>query len=109
MPYKPFSTTKRYYTIGEVAQQLAISPSLIRFWEKELQLLIPKKDPQGIRRYTTVHIEKLQTVHRLIRKEGYTLQGARAAMKKEHKKAMQHKVLLADLKHLKAALQQLQE
>ena len=37
---------KRYYKIGEVAQAFQVNTSLIRFWEKEFDVLKPKKKRQ---------------------------------------------------------------
>jgi len=34
---------KRYYSIGELAKAFEVNPSLIRFWEKEFDILQPKK------------------------------------------------------------------
>jgi len=34
---------KIYYSIGEVANMLKVNTSLIRFWEKEFDILKPKK------------------------------------------------------------------
>ena len=34
---------KRYYGIGEVAKAFDVNTSLIRFWEKEFDILKPKK------------------------------------------------------------------
>ena len=36
--------TKLYYSIGEVSSLLNVNASLIRFWEKELELNSPKKN-----------------------------------------------------------------
>ena len=38
---------KRYYGIGEVAKAFGVNTSLIRFWEKEFDVLQPKKKRQG--------------------------------------------------------------
>jgi hypothetical protein len=38
---------KRYYSIGELAKAFEVNPSLIRFWEKEFDILQPKKKCQG--------------------------------------------------------------
>ena len=32
---------KRYYSIGEVASNFNVNPSLIRFWEQEFKILFP--------------------------------------------------------------------
>ena len=34
---------KRYYKIGEVAKAFNVNTSLIRFWEKEFEIIKPKK------------------------------------------------------------------
>ncbi len=34
---------KLYYNIGEVAEAFKVNTSLIRFWEKEFDVLQPKK------------------------------------------------------------------
>ena len=39
---------KRYYGIGEVAKAFGVNTSLIRFWEKEFDVLQPKKMPKAI-------------------------------------------------------------
>jgi len=43
MPYKEKEIEKLYYTIGEVADMFGVNTSLIRFWEKEFEILQPKK------------------------------------------------------------------
>ncbi|MFM1744350.1 MAG: hypothetical protein RLZZ630_287, partial [Bacteroidota bacterium] len=40
-------TEKLYYSIGEVAEMFAVNASLIRFWEKEFDILKPKKNKKG--------------------------------------------------------------
>ncbi|MBK7242217.1 MAG: MerR family DNA-binding transcriptional regulator, partial [Flavobacteriales bacterium] len=35
MPYKEKTIGKLYWSIGEVAEQLNVNTSLIRYWEKE--------------------------------------------------------------------------
>ena len=34
---------KLYYSIGEVSEAFNVNTSLIRFWEKEFEILKPKK------------------------------------------------------------------
>jgi len=47
MPYKAKPIEKSYYSIGEVAELLGVSQSLIRFWETEFEQLQPKKKSKG--------------------------------------------------------------
>ena len=72
---------KLYYTIGDVSKAFDVNPSLIRFWEKEFEILKPKKNNKGSRRYSSVDIENFQTIHHLVKEKGYTLDGAKVQLK----------------------------
>ena len=72
---------KLYYTIGEVSKAFDVNPSLIRFWEKEFEILKPKKNNKGTRRYSSIDIENFQTIHHLVKEKGYTLDGAKEQLK----------------------------
>lgn len=69
--------TKLYYSIGEVADFFNVNPSLIRFWEKEFNLIQPKKSKKGNRMFTPKDIETFNKIYRLVKVKGYTLEGAR--------------------------------
>jgi|TARA_B110000238_G_scaffold102230_1_gene111430 DNA-binding transcriptional MerR regulator len=77
---------KLYYTIGEVSKAFKVNTSLIRFWEKEFEVLKPKKNSKGTRRYSSIDIENFQTIHHLVKEKGYTLEGAKEQMKILNKK-----------------------
>ena len=47
---------KLYYSIGEIAKAFNVRTSLLRFWEKEFELLKPKKNLKGTRRYSKVDL-----------------------------------------------------
>lgn len=81
MPYKSKPIEKSYYSIGEVAELLGVSQSLIRFWETEFEQLQPKKNRKGNRMYTPANIEQLRTIYHLVKERGYTLKGAREMLK----------------------------
>ena len=81
MPYKDKPIEKQYYQIGEVAEMLGEKASLIRFWEKEFEVLKPKKNLKGNRLFTKKDVETLQIIHFLVKEKGYTLQGARDYLK----------------------------
>ena len=72
---------KLYYTIGEISKAFSVNPSLIRYWEKEFDVLQPKKNLKGTRRYSAVDIEKFQIIHHLVKEKGYTLDGAKEQLK----------------------------
>ena len=77
MPYKEREINKMYYTTGEVCILLDVNNSLIRYYEKEFDVLAPKKHKNGFRYFTTEDIETLKLILHLIREKGYTLQGAK--------------------------------
>lgn len=73
--------SKLYYSIGEVSTLLDVNPSLLRFWEKEFELEVSKKNKKGNRLFTTKEIEKINKIYQLVKVEGYTLDGAKKALK----------------------------
>ena len=54
---------KRYYKIGEVAKAFGVNTSLIRFWEKEFDVLKPKKNAKGNRKFTPEDIKNLMSCY----------------------------------------------
>lgn len=73
--------TKLYYSIGEVAAIFEVNTSLIRFWEKEFSIIQPKKNKKGNRLFTVKDIEHFNKIYQLVKMEGYTLEGAKKALK----------------------------
>ncbi|MEI7597363.1 MAG: MerR family transcriptional regulator [Bacteroidota bacterium] len=73
--------TKLYYTITEVAVMLKVNPSLLRFWEKEFDMISPKKNKKGTRHYTKKDIELIDTIYSLVKDKGFTLEGAKKFIK----------------------------
>ncbi len=81
MPYKEKEIEKLFYSIGEVATMFEVNTSLIRFWEKEFDVLKPKKNKKGNRLFTKEDLENLKMIYSLVKEEGYTLDGAKKVMK----------------------------
>ena len=46
------TTGKYYYSIGEVAAMFNVNTSMIRYWEKEFDVLRPRKNKKGNRLFT---------------------------------------------------------
>ena len=81
MPYKEKKIEKKYFSIGEVAFTFKVAPSLIRFWEKEFDILSPQKNRKGNRQYTKADILNFKLIYHLVKEKGYTLQGAKEFLK----------------------------
>ncbi|MDP4989498.1 MAG: MerR family transcriptional regulator, partial [Polaribacter sp.] len=73
---------KRYYKIGEVAQAFQVNTSLIRFWEKEFDVLKPKKNAKGNRLFTQEDLKNIKLIYNLVKENGFTLEGAKQKLKK---------------------------
>ena len=81
MPYRETETVKLYYTIGEVSKMFSVNASLIRFWEKEFEVLRPKKNKKGNRLFTTEDVENLKVIYHLVKERGFTLNGAKEKLR----------------------------
>ena len=68
---------KLYYNIGEISNAFGVKPSLIRFWEKEFNIINPKKSSKGTRKFSIKDVEKINLIYSLVKKKGYTLEGAK--------------------------------
>lgn len=109
MPYKEKEIAKLYYSIGEVAEQLNVAKSLIRFWETEFETLHPKKSAKGNRLFTQKDIDNLKLVYHLVKEKGYTLDGARKKLKEAEKpeNVDQQAELVSKLKEIRKFLETL--
>ena len=82
MPYKEYKPEKLYYSIGEVAQMLGESTSLVRFWSDTFSEFVrPERNRKGNRRFTPSDVSKLRIIHHLVKDQKMTLDGAAARMK----------------------------
>jgi DNA-binding transcriptional MerR regulator len=88
---------KVYYSIGEVAAMFQVNTSLIRFWEKEFSVLRPRKNKKGNRLFTERDIRYLHMIYHLVKSKGYTLQGAKEALKHEFEELEEKVILLSTL------------
>jgi DNA-binding transcriptional MerR regulator len=77
MPYKEKNIEKFYFSIGEVAEMLGVNASLIRFWEKNFDIIQPRKNKKGTRFYTKEDIDNLKLIYHLVKEQRMTIEGAR--------------------------------
>jgi len=95
---------KRYYGIGEVARAFDVNTSLIRFWEKEFDVLQPKKNAKGNRKFTPRDIKNLELIYHLVKERGFTLDGAKLHLKENRQKTMDTFEIIRKLERVKAEL-----
>ena len=85
----PDAAEKLYYRIGEVEQITAVPAYVLRYWESELKLLRPKKNPAGQRLYRPRDLELVQRIKALLYNERLTLEGAKKRLMTESRKTSQ--------------------
>jgi len=95
---------KRYYAIGEVANAFKVNTSLIRFWEKEFDVLKPKKNAKGNRKFTPEDIKNLHFIFHLVKERGFTLDGAKVRIKEEKQKSLTNFEIICKLESIKNQL-----
>ena len=98
---------KLYYGIGEVAEAFGVNTSLIRFWEKEFDIIKPKKNAKGNRKFTPEDIKNLELIYHLVMERGFTLEGAKTHLKEEGKKTLDNFEIIRKLETIKSSLIQL--
>lgn len=108
MPYKETEDLKLYFSIGEVAKLFNVNESLIRFWEKEFDILKPARNKKGNRLFTKEDVENLKKIFYLVKERGYTLEGAKNKLKGDkqtldkdvelHESLMRVRTFLVELK-----------
>lgn len=109
MPYKEKEIEKQYYSISEVAKIFEVNASTIRFWEKEFDVIKPKKNRKGNRMFTVRDMENLKVIYHLVKERGFTLDGARNHMKHHGEQAASEAEVVAKLGKIKAFLLELKE
>jgi DNA-binding transcriptional MerR regulator len=107
MAWKEKEIEKLYYTIGEVAEMLDVNTSLLRYWEKEIDILTPKKNANGDRFFTKEDIEITKLIYHLVRDKGYTLEGANIRLKTDIEQMQKKLKLIERLRKVRGFLEEL--
>ena len=100
-------TEKLYYNIGEVAEAFKVNTSLIRFWEKEFDIIKPKKNAKGNRKFTPQDIQNFELIYHLVKERGFTLDGAKQHLKAHKSETLSKFEMIRKLKKIKSELQAL--
>ncbi len=99
---------KYLYTIGEAAEIIGESTSLVRFWANEFpKFLKPKRNAKGNRLFTKDDIETLKHIHVLVKVEGLTLEGAAKRLRGDRKEVINKARVLESLRNIRAQLEEI--
>ena len=95
---------KLYYSIGEVSKAFGVNASLIRFWDGEFDILKPKKNAKGNRKFSPQDIKNLKLIYHLVKERGFTLEGAKTHLKENQKKTLNKFEIITKLERIKNEL-----
>lgn len=109
MPYKEPKVEKLFYSIGEVARMFKVNTSLIRFWEKEFEIIKPKKNKKGNRLFTKEDIENFHIIYHLVKERGMTLKGAKMKMSENKDDAIHNLEVIKSLHNIRNMLLEIKE
>lgn len=101
---------KLFYTIGEVAALFNVNTSLIRFWEREFEVIHPQRNRKGNRLFTQRDLDYFHQIYHLVKEQGHTLQGAKEKLKHQPVESQEARLAVAEnLRKIKSLLLELKE
>lgn len=109
MPKLKNNIEKLFYPIGEVAKTFDVNVSLIRFWEKEFDILKPKKNKKGNRMFTKKDMDNITIIFHLVKERGFTLEGAKKKLKENKEDTINNIEIINRLKEIRSFLVELRD
>lgn len=109
MALKKDKNLKLFYSISEVAQMFDVNESTLRFWEKEFDIIHPRKTEKGTRYYKQEDIDAVRLVYHLVKEQGLTLAGARQKLKNNKEATVRQEEIVNRLKQIKEELTQIKK
>ena len=100
---------KIYFPIGEVAEMFGVNTSLIRYWEKEFDIIKPFRNKKGNRLFTPKDIDNFHIIFHLVKERGFTLQGAREKLRMNKQDTIDTVEIVKSLQQIKSFLVEIKE
>jgi len=101
---------KMAFKIGEVADLVGVKPYVLRYWESEFDQLKPKKSKHNQRMYEKRDVEALMMIKKLLYRDRFSIEGAKAALrrlKKDSQNAVKLESTTEQIEHACAQLEEL--
>jgi len=105
----PVEPSKLYHSISEVSAMFGVKASLIRFWEKEFDIIKPRKNAKGNRLFTQQDIDNIALIHHYVKERRLTLEGARQKIKQNRDDAEHTFQIVQSLKKVREMLVELKD
>lgn len=109
MPYRKKEIEKVYYRIGEVAEMFGVNVSLIRYWEKEFDIIKPFRNKKGNRFFTKQDVDNFHLIYHLVKERGFTLHGAREKLKANRDDVTANHEVVKTLQQMRTFLMELKQ
>ena len=87
-----------------MAKEFDVKVSLIRFWEKEFDILKPKKNKKGNRMFTQSDLNNIRIIYHLVKERGFTLEGAKKKLSENKEDTVNSVEIISRLKEIKRFL-----
>lgn len=100
---------KVYFPIGQVAEMFGVNTSLIRYWEKEFDIIKPFRNKKGNRLFTPKDVDNFHVIFHLVKERGFTLQGAREKLRKNKQDTFDTVEIVKSLQQIKSFLVEIKE
>ena len=82
---RPKIPNKLFFRIGDVSEITGVQRYVLRYWESEFPTLSPRKGSNGQREYRRKDLETVLEIKRLLYDAGYTIAGAKKALRERSK------------------------
>ncbi|HNY07668.1 MAG TPA: MerR family transcriptional regulator [Bacteroidales bacterium] len=109
MAVKKKPIEKIYYSIGEVSRMFDVNASLIRFWEKEFDIIQPHRNKKGNRMFTKEDVDNFHIIYHLVKERGFTLQGAKDKLNENKTDTIDNLEIIKSLTRIKEFLSEIKK
>ena len=82
----------------------SVNISAVRFWEKEFDILKPKKNKKGNRLFTPKDIKNIQIIYHLLKDRGFTVEGAKKKLKENKSDTIDNIEIVSHLRDIRGFL-----
>lgn len=86
-----------------------VNTSLIRYWEKELDIIRPRKNKKGNRLFTQKDIENFHIIYHLVKERGMTLKGARKKLRENRQETLDNFEIVRLLQNIRKVLVEIRD
>lgn len=86
-----------------------VNTSLIRFWEKEFDIIKPHKNKKGNRLFTPQDVENFHIIYHLVKEKGLTLKGAEKKLKENREDTIENFEVVKRLKEIREMLVEIKD